>query len=537
MKKNLPITSVEKPCCDNMVILSTTDLKGAITYVNKDFLEMSGFSKEELLNKNHNIVRHPDVPPAAFANLWDTMKQKQSWMGVVKNRCKNGDHYWVNAFVTPITDKGEVVEYQSVRTTADRADIARAEKLYQTLNNGKLPLSLRLPNPGMRTKIGLFFCLALMPWLVVGFAGMSLTGLSTIMLAGSSLAIGGIGLLFSTRHFKKIINAATDVIDNPVLQEMYTDTQDECGKVLLAMKILKAESNAIAGRIQDTAQHIHSNANDLSNFVTLTNNGVKHQNVEISTLMTSVQDLNQSAEQVLTSAQQAAETTSSASASTEKGQVVLTNTIDTIRDLAKQVDESAVIIRELDQGSQQIGGILDVIMNIAEQTNLLALNAAIEAARAGEQGRGFAVVADEVRSLANRTHNSIKEIEDKITRLQDGARGAVEQMTAGCEKANAAVEHAGLAGEALNEIANAVAEIQAMNNRIAHSASEQTTQSSTISDNVEMITEISELTVETLEEQTQISLKMDELSDFLYELSSQFLTMEPDESKKDKKSA
>ena len=121
--------------------------------------------------------------------------------------------------------------------------------------------------------------------------------------------------------------------------------------------------------------------------------------------------------------------------------------------------------------------------------------------------------------------------------MQDGARGAVEQMTAGCEKANAAVEHAGLAGEALNEITSAVAEIQEMNNRIAQSASEQTTQSSAISDNVEMITEISELTVETLEEQTQISLKMDGLSDFLYELSSQFLTMEPDESKKDKKSA
>ena len=527
MKKNFPISGVEKPCCDDMVILSTTDLKGAVTYVNDDFIEMSGFSETELLHQNHNIVRHPEMPPAAFANLWDTLKQKKSWMGIVKNRCKNGDHYWVNAFVTPIKKHGTTTEFQSVRTSADRDDIARAEKLYDKLNQGKLPFALRLPRISIRNKLWLSLGFSLLPWFFAALSGLEQTGLSPFILLAVSVVIGGAGVFFSTRCLYKAVNVARDTIDNPVIQQVYTGTQDEGGNLLLALKMLKAEGHAIAGRIHDAAQHIRKNSDDLSNFVMLTSNGVNHQSDEISTLRSSAQELAQSAEQVLINAQQAAEKTNAANASAEQGMEVVASTINTIRDLATQVEDSAVIIRKLDEETQQIGSVLDVIMNIAEQTNLLALNAAIEAARAGEQGRGFAVVADEVRSLANRTHESTKEIEEKITRLQTEARAAVEEMTAGCDKANAAVEHAGLADGALQEITNAVAEIQEMNNRIAQSASEQTSQVSAINENVETVNEISELTVDTLEGQTKVSEKMAELSDFLHELAGQFLVLTP----------
>lgn len=137
MKKNLPITNNEVSLSSNTVITSTTDVKGAITYVNQDFLDISGFSSEELIGKNHNIIRHPDMPPAAFADLWSTVQAGQAWMGLVKNRCKSGDFYWVDAFVTPIRKNDEIVSYESTRVQAKKKSIARAEKLYENLSAGK----------------------------------------------------------------------------------------------------------------------------------------------------------------------------------------------------------------------------------------------------------------------------------------------------------------------------------------------------------------------------------------------------------------
>ncbi|MCA8757751.1 PAS domain-containing protein [Klebsiella pneumoniae] len=108
-----------------------------MTYVNPDFIKISGFTEEELLGQPHNIVRHPDMPPAAFEHMWSTLKSGRSWMGLVKNRCKNGDHYWVSAYVTPIAKNGSIVEYQSVRTKPEPEQVLAAEKLYAQLRSGK----------------------------------------------------------------------------------------------------------------------------------------------------------------------------------------------------------------------------------------------------------------------------------------------------------------------------------------------------------------------------------------------------------------
>ena len=128
MKINLPVSQREVAVGPRANILSTTDLKGVITYVNPDFIAISGYEEDELLGRSHNLVRHPDMPPAAFADLWRTLKAGRSWMGLVKNRCKNGDHYWVSAFATPVIRDGAVVEYQSVRSQAGAQRVARAEQ-------------------------------------------------------------------------------------------------------------------------------------------------------------------------------------------------------------------------------------------------------------------------------------------------------------------------------------------------------------------------------------------------------------------------
>jgi methyl-accepting chemotaxis protein len=139
MRNNQPVTQKEVIFSAEKMIVSKTDLKGQITFVNRDFIEISGFTEAELLGQPHNLVRHPDMPPAAFSDLWRNLKAERPWTGMVKNRCKNGDHYWVVANVTPIFENGKVAGYMSVRSLPTRAQVDDAEKAYRDLREGRAP--------------------------------------------------------------------------------------------------------------------------------------------------------------------------------------------------------------------------------------------------------------------------------------------------------------------------------------------------------------------------------------------------------------
>lgn len=129
MRKNLPVTDTERTFSPSQKLISSTDLKGKIKHCNQAFVDISGFCRDELIGQPHNIVRHPDMPQKAYEEMWACLKAGIPWMGLVKNRCKNGDFYWVSAYVTPVTENGEIVGYESVRSCPSRKDVARAEKL------------------------------------------------------------------------------------------------------------------------------------------------------------------------------------------------------------------------------------------------------------------------------------------------------------------------------------------------------------------------------------------------------------------------
>ena len=168
MRINQPVTDLEQPVDSNTQLITITDLKGVITFANDDFVKISGYERSELIGQNHNIIRHPDMPPGAFESLWKTVQSKQSWKGLVKNRCKNGNFYWVDAYVTPILRDGKIVEYQSVRTQAPREAISRAESVYAPWLKDKLPSFLQRPNLSLTAKLML--------------AGILPAGLATIIL-------------------------------------------------------------------------------------------------------------------------------------------------------------------------------------------------------------------------------------------------------------------------------------------------------------------------------------------------------------------
>src|SRR3990167_3182322 len=137
MRSNLPVTDKEIVLSPETLIVSKTDLKGRIAYINRDFLEISGFSESELIGEPHNVVRHPDMPAEAFADLWDTLKDGRPWTGMVKNRCKNGDYYWVLANATPVFENGQVTGYMSVRSMPSRDQVAAADNAYRLFREGR----------------------------------------------------------------------------------------------------------------------------------------------------------------------------------------------------------------------------------------------------------------------------------------------------------------------------------------------------------------------------------------------------------------
>lgn len=274
--------------------------------------------------------------------------------------------------------------------------------------------------------------------------------------------------------------------------------------------------------IKESISRLASAAEETSVVTAQTTIGIGQQLTETSQVATAMNEMNATVHEVARNAVNAAEAAREADSSFMEGKKVVGIVISAIGDLAEEMEQAALVIKELEKESENIGSVLDVIKGIAEQTNLLALNAAIEAARAGETGRGFAVVADEVRTLAGRTQQSTQEIEAMIGRLQSEAGRAVQVMESGKTKSRTGAEQAKVAGEALETINAAVERINTMNTQIASAAEEQSSVTEEINRNIVNINQVTEQTASGSKQTAQASDDLAKLAEQLQGLVARF---------------
>ncbi|MBN3791102.1 PAS domain-containing methyl-accepting chemotaxis protein [Burkholderia sp. Ac-20353] len=431
MRNNQPVTQREFEFPDDATLMSTTDADSIITYANATFIQVSGFAGDELEGQPHNVVRHPDMPKEAFADMWATLKGGEAWSALVKNRRKNGDHYWVRANAVPVMRNGQPQGYMSVRTKAPRDEIAAAEALYRDFREGKA--GSRRFHKGLIVRTGLFriaslfqtmsvrwrihaALLAMAPAVVGAGWACGLTGgpLAAFAAATAGIAVAAGAWLDAqiVRPLMQLRDQALNVATGESRRGVRMNRVDEIGMTLRTINQLGLMFRWL---VDDVSEQVH-NVQRASNEIAQGNNDLSARTEQAAS---SVQ------ETAASMAQMTATVDSNAETALQANQLAVTAS-DAAERGGHAVSEIVTTMNDITASSRRISDIIGVIDGIAFQTNILALNAAVEAARAGDQGRGFAVVAGEVRALAQRSANAAKEIKTligaSVDRVESGAR-------------------------------------------------------------------------------------------------------------------
>jgi aerotaxis receptor len=509
MRINTPVTQIEYIFKDGESIVSTTDLSGNINYANPYFIEASGYQEHELLGAPQNILRHPDMPAEAFADMWATIKSGLPWSGMVKNRRKNGDYYWVLANVTPVIENGRPTGYMSVRTKPDREQIEQAAAIYKEINSGN-PNQLRI-HQGQVLRSGLGSKLAALKNLSLDTRvklNLGFTAISTLLLALAALlpefviryqlqswlctlALSSTVVTILFWHYlydaivhpiKAAIKISRTLAGGDLTGKIESGRKDEIGQLLSSLRQLNINLYSIIGDVRKNFGEISIATQEIADGNMDLSGRTESQASALEQTASSMEQLAATVDQNTDNAIHAHKMASNAASVAQNGGKIVAEVISTIS--------------EISTSSKKIVDIISIIDGIAFQTNILALNAAVEAARAGEQGRGFAVVASEVRSLAQRSAAAAKEITTLI-------KLSVEKVDAGTVLAERS-------GNAMTEIIESVKRVTETMSEIASASTEQRDGISQVNNAVTQMDEVTQQNAALVEQAAAAAASLNE---------------------------